>query len=46
VIDASASDHATVLVSAGRRGLDVELAPTDLVTVTGATLAAIARTEK
>ncbi len=42
VLDASASEHATVLVSAGRRGLDVELAPADLVRLTGARLAAIA----
>lgn len=43
VVDASALDHATVLVSGGRRGLDVELAPADLVAVTGAVTASIAR---
>lgn len=43
VIDASALDHATVLVSGGRRGLDLELAPADLVRVTGALVAGIGR---
>lgn len=33
----------TVLVSAGRRGLDVELSPADLVTLTGAATAPVAR---
>lgn len=33
----------TVLVSAGRRGLSVELAPADLVRLTGAVLADLAR---
>jgi Cys-tRNA(Pro)/Cys-tRNA(Cys) deacylase len=42
VLDASALDHATVLVSAGRRGLDVELAPADLVALTSARAAPIA----
>jgi Cys-tRNA(Pro)/Cys-tRNA(Cys) deacylase len=42
VLDASALDHETVLVSAGRRGLDVELAPDDLVTLTSAVVSAIA----
>ena len=42
VLDASAHDNPTVLVSAGRRGLDVELAPTDLVRLTGALIAPIA----
>lgn len=36
VLDSSALDHATVFVSAGRRGLDLEIAPADLVRVTGA----------
>jgi Cys-tRNA(Pro)/Cys-tRNA(Cys) deacylase len=31
VIDASALDHDTILVSAGRRGLQLKLAPADLV---------------
>ena len=43
VIDASASRQATVLVSAGRRGLEVEIAPDDLVSITDATLGDIAR---
>jgi Cys-tRNA(Pro)/Cys-tRNA(Cys) deacylase len=42
VLDSSALDHDTVLVSAGRRGLDVELAPADLVALTSATTAPIA----
>lgn len=42
VIDASATDLATVFVSGGRRGLQIELAPGDLVEVTGARLARIA----
>jgi Cys-tRNA(Pro)/Cys-tRNA(Cys) deacylase len=42
VLDDSALEHATVLVSAGRRGLDVELAPADLVSLTSATTARIA----
>jgi Cys-tRNA(Pro)/Cys-tRNA(Cys) deacylase len=43
VVDASAVGHDRVLVSAGRRGLDVELSPADLVRVTGAVVAPIAR---
>jgi Cys-tRNA(Pro)/Cys-tRNA(Cys) deacylase len=43
VLDASAEDHATVYVSAGRRGLEVELSPLVLAALTGATPAAIAR---
>lgn len=41
VLDDSAFGHATVLVSGGRRGLDVELAPEDLERLTGAVRAAI-----
>jgi len=36
VIDKSALDFATIHVSAGRRGLEIELAPQDLGTLTGA----------
>ncbi|MCW2816170.1 MAG: ybaK 2 [Nocardioides sp.] len=43
VVDVTALDHATVLVSGGRRGLDLELAPADLVAVTGATTAPLGR---
>jgi Cys-tRNA(Pro)/Cys-tRNA(Cys) deacylase len=43
VVDESALAFATVFVSAGRRGLEVELAPGDLVRLTGATTAAIGR---
>jgi Cys-tRNA(Pro)/Cys-tRNA(Cys) deacylase len=43
VVDASASAHETVCVSAGRRGLEVELSPGDLTSLTSATLAPIAR---
>lgn len=43
VIDAGAARHATVFVSAGRRGLQLELAPTDLARLTRATMAHIAR---
>ncbi|MCH8612483.1 Cys-tRNA(Pro) deacylase [Arsenicicoccus dermatophilus] len=43
VLDVSALDHDTILVSGGRRGLDLELSPADLVTVTRARTAPIAR---
>ncbi|MFE3855395.1 Cys-tRNA(Pro) deacylase [Streptomyces griseorubiginosus] len=43
VLDASASAHPTICVSAGRRGLEVELSPTDLARLTDATLAPVAR---
>jgi Cys-tRNA(Pro)/Cys-tRNA(Cys) deacylase len=43
VVDESADRHPTIFVSAGRRGLQVELAPGDLVRLTGAHVAAIAR---
>jgi Cys-tRNA(Pro)/Cys-tRNA(Cys) deacylase len=43
VVDASALDHDTVFVSAGRRGLQLELAPHDLVRMCHATSAQIAR---
>jgi Cys-tRNA(Pro)/Cys-tRNA(Cys) deacylase len=43
VVDASAMDFGTVMVSAGRRGLQVELAPADLVRLTKAGTAPIGR---
>ena len=43
VIDESVERHETVFVSGGRRGLDIELAPADLVRLTGATTAPIGR---
>jgi Cys-tRNA(Pro)/Cys-tRNA(Cys) deacylase len=42
VVDASAAEHRTIHVSAGRRGLELELAPGDLVRLTGARTALIA----
>lgn len=43
VLDVSALDHDTVFVSGGRRGLDVEIAPQDLLTHVPATTAPIAK---
>ncbi len=43
VLDTSASEHRTICVSAGRRGLEIELAPSDLTTLTSAVPAAISR---
>jgi Cys-tRNA(Pro)/Cys-tRNA(Cys) deacylase len=43
VLDESALVHATILVSGGRRGFDLELAPRDLVAITGAVTATIGR---
>jgi Cys-tRNA(Pro)/Cys-tRNA(Cys) deacylase len=43
VIDADSLLHETILVSAGRRGLQVELAPGDLARLLGATVAGISR---
>ena len=42
VVDETAELWDTVFVSGGRRGLDLELAPADLVKMTGAVLAPIA----
>lgn len=44
VLDESAGAFATIYVSAGRRGLQVELAPDDLGRLTDATIAPIAAT--
>ncbi|WP_432496185.1 Cys-tRNA(Pro) deacylase [Kineococcus gypseus] len=43
LVDESAARFPTVLVSAGRRGLQVELAPQDLLAATGGRCARIAR---
>jgi Cys-tRNA(Pro)/Cys-tRNA(Cys) deacylase len=43
VIDSSALDFETVFVSGGRRGLDLEISPNDLVALCGAAAAAVAR---
>lgn len=43
VIDASARELKTMFVSAGRRGLEIELAPADLAELTGATFASVAK---
>lgn len=45
VVDSSALDHATLYCSAGKRGLEIELAPADLVALTGAVTAPIGRAE-
>jgi Cys-tRNA(Pro)/Cys-tRNA(Cys) deacylase len=42
VVDASALEFSTMFCSAGRRGLEIELAPADLIRAAGATVAAIA----
>ena len=43
VLDETALGHPTVFCSAGQRGLQIELAPADLVAATGARTAAIGR---
>ena len=43
VLDASAEGQPTVCVSAGRRGLEIELAPGDLAALTDAVVAPVAR---
>ena len=42
VLDESALTHSTILVSGGRRGLDIELAPEDLLRLSKAQIAPIA----
>jgi Cys-tRNA(Pro)/Cys-tRNA(Cys) deacylase len=44
IVDTTAHGFATVHVSAGRRGLELELSPGDLVRLTGAKTAPISRT--
>jgi Cys-tRNA(Pro)/Cys-tRNA(Cys) deacylase len=44
-VDESSALFDTVYVSAGRRGLSVELAPADLVRLTGAIVAAVTRVD-
>lgn len=41
VIDSSAKNYSTIYVSAGRRGLEIELAPDDLIKLTSGLLAKI-----
>lgn len=43
MLDRSANNYQTILVSGGRRGLDIELAPADLIAVTDARVADVAR---
>lgn len=43
VVDDSALEHPTVFVSAGRRGMEIELSPAELVRLTAARVAAIRR---
>ena len=43
VIDAGVAEHEQVYVSGGRRGLDIGLSPADLITITTARTADIAR---
>ncbi|HVV24115.1 MAG TPA: Cys-tRNA(Pro) deacylase [Pseudonocardiaceae bacterium] len=42
VVDVTAEGFETVFCSGGRRGLEIELAPTDLIRLTGAVVAPIA----
>jgi Cys-tRNA(Pro)/Cys-tRNA(Cys) deacylase len=42
-LDATALEHDTIHVSAGRRGLEIELAPRDLAALTAAEIRPIAR---
>jgi Cys-tRNA(Pro)/Cys-tRNA(Cys) deacylase len=41
IIDATAAQFGTIFCSAGRRGLEIEVAPADLVAAAGGTMAAI-----
>lgn len=44
VVDTSATRFSTIYCSAGRRGLEIEISPTDLIRETNATIATIATT--
>ncbi|MCC8908079.1 Cys-tRNA(Pro) deacylase [Curtobacterium sp. GD1] len=44
VVDESALSYPSIFVSGGRRGFDIEVSPADLVRITEATAAPIART--
>lgn len=41
VVDSSAQTHETILVSGGRRGFDIELAPADLIRATNGRFTAV-----
>jgi Cys-tRNA(Pro)/Cys-tRNA(Cys) deacylase len=43
VLDTSATEWPTICVSAGRRGLEIELAPADLLSLTGGSCATVSR---
>jgi Cys-tRNA(Pro)/Cys-tRNA(Cys) deacylase len=43
VLDTKAADHPIIYVSGGRRGLEIGLEPEELIRLTGASLAPIAR---
>ncbi|MGB9674354.1 MAG: aminoacyl-tRNA deacylase [Anaerolineales bacterium] len=43
VIDSSAQNHATIIISGGQRGLMIRIAPQDLVSITNARFAPITR---
>jgi Cys-tRNA(Pro)/Cys-tRNA(Cys) deacylase len=40
-IDRASDDHSTIYISAGRRGLEIEIAPKDLLVLTRGQLAPI-----
>jgi Cys-tRNA(Pro)/Cys-tRNA(Cys) deacylase len=46
VVDSTALEFPTVYCSAGRRGLEIELAPADLVRAANATVAPISRPQQ
>jgi Cys-tRNA(Pro)/Cys-tRNA(Cys) deacylase len=46
LLDHSATAHETIFVSAGRRGLEIELAPADLVALTRGELRTLRRTTR